>query len=198
MWMKLVTLALLYFVQGAPYGFQSACLPIILRSSGFSFTSLGLMKLLFLPWVCKPLMAPLIDQYQSRRWWLQFSMFALGLCCLVTSIAVDESQILALSTLLFLLNLFSALQDIAVDSLAVTILDQNELGFGNTVQVVAYKAGSMFAGSLLLFVREAFGWTVMFLAFSSIYFLAIMLCNFVEIKENTSKKNQVRLLTTFT
>ncbi len=28
---RLVTLSLLYFVQGAPYGFQTACLPIILR-----------------------------------------------------------------------------------------------------------------------------------------------------------------------
>ncbi len=28
---RLLTLSLLYFVQGAPYGFQTACLPIILR-----------------------------------------------------------------------------------------------------------------------------------------------------------------------
>ena len=32
------TLGLLYFVQGAPYGFQTACLPLILRQAGFSFT----------------------------------------------------------------------------------------------------------------------------------------------------------------
>ena len=29
--LRLATLGLLYFVQGAPYGFQTACLPIILR-----------------------------------------------------------------------------------------------------------------------------------------------------------------------
>ena len=141
-----------------------------------SFTSLGLMKLLFLPWVCKPFYAPLVDKYFNRKWWLQSSMLALALTCLITSIAVDESQIMTLSVLLFLLNLFSSVQDIAVDSLAVSLLDENELGAGNTVQVVAYKAGSMFAGSLLLFVREAFGWTIMFMAFSSIYFVTILLC----------------------
>jgi hypothetical protein len=32
------TLGLLYFVQGAPYGFQTACLPLILRQNGLSFT----------------------------------------------------------------------------------------------------------------------------------------------------------------
>ena len=194
MWIKLTTLALLYFVQGAPYGFQSACLPLILRSFGMSFTSLGLMKLLFLPWVCKPFYAPLVDKYLTRKWWLQSSMLALALTCLVTSVAVDESQITKLSVLLFLLNLFSSVQDIAVDSLAVSLLNENELGAGNTVQVVAYKAGSMFAGSLLLFVREVYGWTIMFMAFSSIYFLTILLCNIIEIQEKkiTYKKEETK------
>ena len=74
---KYGTLALLYFVQvslirlrslskhstlqGAPYGFQTGCLPLILRQSGLSFSSLGAMKLLFLPWVLKPLYATVIE-----------------------------------------------------------------------------------------------------------------------------------------
>lgn len=70
-WLKVGTLSLLYFVQGAPYGFQSACLPILMRGNGMSFTSIGLMKLLFLPWVCKPLFAPLVDSYFDKKWWLQ-------------------------------------------------------------------------------------------------------------------------------
>ena len=76
-WLKLSILSILYFVQGAPYGFQSACLPILLRSQGSSFTSLGALKLLFLPWVCKPLYAPLIDRTKSRKWWLQMVRFLL-------------------------------------------------------------------------------------------------------------------------
>ena len=69
--LKLSTLSILYFVQGAPYGFQSACLPIILRSQGLSYTALGILKLLFLPWVCKPFYAPLVDRTFNRKWWLQ-------------------------------------------------------------------------------------------------------------------------------
>jgi len=37
-WLRYGTLGLLYFVQGAPYGFQTACLPLILRQAGLSFT----------------------------------------------------------------------------------------------------------------------------------------------------------------
>ena len=92
--------------------------------------------------------------------------------CILTGIFVQEDHLLPLSFILLLLNLFSSVQDIAVDSLAVNILDESELGAGNTVQVVAYKAGSMLAGSLLLIVREAFGWTTMFLTFGAIYFIA--------------------------
>ena len=48
-------------IQGAPYGFQVGCLPLILRQSGLSFSSLGAMKLLFLPWILKPLYATVIE-----------------------------------------------------------------------------------------------------------------------------------------
>ena len=50
-WLRLSTLGLLYFVQGAPYGFQASSLPVMLRQEGVTFTQLGLMKMLFLPWV---------------------------------------------------------------------------------------------------------------------------------------------------
>ena len=49
--LRLSTLGLLYFVQGAPYGFQASSLPVMLRQEGVTFTQLGLMKMLFLPWV---------------------------------------------------------------------------------------------------------------------------------------------------
>ena len=39
-WLRYGTLGLLYFVQGAPYGFQTACLPLILRQAGLSFTGM--------------------------------------------------------------------------------------------------------------------------------------------------------------
>ena len=66
------------------------------------------------------------------------------------------------------------------------MLDETELGAGNTVQVVAYKAGSMMAGSLLLIVRELFGWTIMFIAFASIYFAANILISLMKFKEKTN------------
>ena len=181
------TLGLLYFVQGAPYGFQTSCLPIILRQKGLSFTQLGVMKLLFLPWICKPLYAPLIDGTRTKQFWLTFSMLALGITCVVTGVCCTIENLLNLSVVLFLLNLFSAAQDIAVDSLAVRILvSDEEIGIGNTIQVVAYKAGSIFAGGILLYLEYISGWMGMFIAFASIYCICIILIRSLNLVERST------------
>lgn len=89
--------------------------------------------------------------------------------------------------MMVLLNLFSASQDISTDSLAVLILEPDELGAGNTVQVVAYKAGSVFAGGLLLWVQDQVGWTGMFYAFGAIYFLTLVLMKSLQLTKRSSE-----------
>ena len=108
----------------------------MLRQDGVSFTQLGLMKMLFLPWVLKPLYAPLIDGYRTKKFWLIVTMAALGTTCWLTGSFLEKHQTTSLSISLLFLNLFSASQDIAVDSLAVRILsNEEEIGLGNTIQV---------------------------------------------------------------
>jgi len=168
-------LSLLYCIQGAPYGFQTSCLPLLLRQAGLSFSSLSAMKLLFLPWVCKPLYTPLLERTRSRRWWLVSSLAAMAASCLLAALLVEEEDLLALSLLLILLNLASAAQDVCVDSLALTILLPSELGAGNTIQVVAYKVGAVGTGVLLLWVHQVLGWASMWLTFALLYISATLL-----------------------
>ena len=114
-------------------------------------------------------------------------MLTLGGTCLFASMLSGEDQIVWLAICLFLLNLFSAVQDVAVDSLAVNILDEDELGAGNTVQVVAYKFGSMFSGGLLLFIKTEYGWTPMFVLFASIYFICVALVSLQDVEALKTK-----------
>ena len=111
---------------------------------------------------------------RSKLWWLVASLLVLGTTCLGAALTSEDSLAL-LAGVLFLLNLASATQDICVDSLALRILQPEELGAGNTVQVVAYKAGSVFAGGSLLWVKDLTSWSVMWLAFASMYFFCICL-----------------------
>ena len=69
----------------------------------------------------------------------------------------------------------------------VRILDDDELGAGNTVQVVAYKSGSVFAGGVLLLVRDSYGWGAMFNAFAGMYVIAVILLSKISIVERADE-----------
>ena len=95
-------------LQGAPYGFQTSCLPLLLRQAGLSFSSLSVMKLLFLPWVCKPLYTPLLERTLSRSTWLIVALATMAMTCLLASFTVNQADVTSLSLVLLLLNFASA------------------------------------------------------------------------------------------
>lgn len=165
---NIALLMFLYFIQGLPYGFQARFLPVFLRSQGFSLTDLGYFKLLLAPWLCKALWAPLVDKYGSKRKWLLWSIFGLILTC-AFSCFITTSNIPLLCFVLLSLNLCAATQDIAVDGIAVTLLADDELGQGNTVQVVGYKVGSIFGGGVLVWFIDVIGWIGLFMVLTLLY-----------------------------
>lgn len=177
---KLLPLAGLYLVQGVPYGLQSGLLPMLLRAGGLSLTRVGLAKVLYAPWLFKLVWAPLVDRRGSPRAWLTLSTAALGLVCglLAALPPVQAGQAglpVTVAGLLLLLNLGAAVQDVALDTLAVQLLEPAELGPGNTVQVVAYKLGAVLAGGGLLALVPALSWPLLFLLLAATYWLAAVL-----------------------
>ncbi|XP_032982206.1 major facilitator superfamily domain-containing protein 3 isoform X3 [Rhinolophus ferrumequinum] len=177
---KLLPLAGLYLVQGLPYGLQSGLLPMLLRAGGLSLTRVGLAKVLYAPWLFKLVWAPLVDTRGSPRAWLTLSTAALGLVCglLAALPPVEAGQAglpVTVAGLLLLLNLGAAVQDVALDTLAVQLLEPAELGPGNTVQVVAYKLGAVVAGGGLLALVPALSWSLLFLLLAATYWLAAVL-----------------------
>uniref|UniRef100_I3MEY0 Major facilitator superfamily domain-containing protein 3 n=1 Tax=Ictidomys tridecemlineatus TaxID=43179 RepID=I3MEY0_ICTTR len=177
---KLLPLASLYLVQGLPYGLQSSLLPILLRARGLSLTRVGLAKGLYAPWLFKLAWAPLVDRRGSPRTWLTLSTAALGLVCgLLAALPPNQASQDALPAtvmgLLLLLNLGAAVQDVALDTLAVQLLDPAELGPGNTVQVVAYKLGAALAGGGLLVLWPTLSWPLVFVLLAATYWLAAAL-----------------------
>lgn len=180
MWGKLLPLAGLYLVQGLPYGLQSGLLPMLLRAGGLSLTRVGLTKMLYVPWLSKLVWAPLLDMRGSPRAWLMLSTATLGLVCgLLAALPPAEAGQAELPVivagLLLLLNLGAAVQDVALDTLAVQLLEPAELGPGNTVQVVAYKLGSVLAGGGLLALVPTLSWPQLFLLLAATYWLAAAL-----------------------
>ncbi|XP_014305072.1 major facilitator superfamily domain-containing protein 3 [Myotis lucifugus] len=177
---KLLPLAGLYLVQGLPYGLQSGLLPVLLRAGGLSLTRVGLTKVLYAPWLFKLVWAPLVGTRGSPRAWLTLSTAALGLVCgLLAALPPAEGGQadlpVTVAGLLLLLNLGAAVQDVALDTLAMQLLEPAELGPGNTVQVVSYKLGSVLAGGGLLALVPTLSWPQLFLLLAATYWLAAAL-----------------------
>ncbi len=57
-------------------------------------------------------------------------------------------------------------------------------------QVVAYKAGSVFAGGLLLWLRDLAGWGSMFAAFAAIYGVAVALFRHYRLADRSIREFQ--------
>ncbi|XP_064152913.1 major facilitator superfamily domain-containing protein 3 isoform X1 [Anguilla rostrata] len=173
---KLLFLGLLYFVQGMPYGLQSSLLPIYLRTSGHSLTVIGLTKALYFPWLLKVLWAPLVDQVGTKKKWLLASMSGLSLTCVASAALSPASDLAAVAAALLCMNFLAAVQDVAVDGVAVRLLSRREeVGYGNAAQVVGYKLGSVLAGGGLLVLMDAVGWGPLFAALGCVY-AAVTLC----------------------
>lgn len=175
---KLAAIFALYFAQGLPFGFQATALPIHLRSSGVSLVGVALAGMLALPWGAKALWAPLVDRYGwarlgRRRSWIVPLSALLALTCAAAAFVPPSRHLGAFLALVFLMNLLAATQDIAVDGLAVDLLERGELGLANAAQVVGYKAGMLTAGGLLVWASARIGWRGQFMAMAALVLMSL-------------------------
>jgi len=163
----------LYFVQGLPFGFQATALPVYLRSEGMSLAGVGLATALALPWSLKILWAPLVDRFGGgrfgrRRSWILPLQLLLAATCVAAALVPPDEGLGPILALVLAMNLLAATLDIAVDGLAVDVLERAELGQGNVAQVVGYKIGMLTGGGLLVWASGAIGWEGLFLAMAGL------------------------------
>jgi PAT family beta-lactamase induction signal transducer AmpG len=192
---KLIPLLLLYFSQGLPFGFQATTLPLLLRSRGVSLQSIGFAGLLSAPWLAKALWAPWVDRYGSerigrRKSWILPMQAALAVCAFCAGRVHGDA---ALFALIFAMNLCAATQDIAVDALAVSWLDADELGPGNAIQVVGYKFGMLTGGGLLTYASAQIGYRGLFDAMAGLMFVVLVIVAFVAEPAQPSKAAVARV-----
>jgi PAT family beta-lactamase induction signal transducer AmpG len=77
---------------------------------------------------------------------------------------VHTQSAIILFSLLFLLSIIGATQDIATDGLAVRILGLSLRSAGNAIQVTGYRMGLILGGGVLLIVMDYSPWSAVFFA----------------------------------
>ncbi|XP_035824570.1 major facilitator superfamily domain-containing protein 3 isoform X2 [Aplysia californica] len=170
---RIRTFFVLYFLQGLPHGLQSGFLPLFFRAHGMSLANVSLYKLLLIPWVLKAVWAPIVDLYGHKKLWLTWSLIAL-IFISVTASNVSPSDYTSLTGILFIFNLITSVQDIAVDAFLIDVLTPTQLATGNTAQVVGYKAGSLFAGGVFAWFIDLLSLRVIFITLAILYTLGLL------------------------
>lgn len=188
----LATLGALYLVQGLPFGFQAEALPSLMAERGLTLESIGYSSALAAPWMAKAFFAPVVDRFGSsrigrRKSWILPLTALLAAAAFVAALFARGSSLTPLMVLIFLMNLFAAMQDIAVDGLAVDLLEPSELGAGNAIQVVGYRLGMIASGGLLVWASKFIGWDGLFYAVSAIAFFG--LCAAFSLNEPSASEN---------
>lgn len=182
----LVALFFLYLSQGLPYGFQKMALPILLREHGASLSAIGFLSALGAPWMLKALWAPMVDRFyfprmgRRKSWIIPMQLALLGAIALAAANGAAGISLLLASV--FLMNLCSATQDIAVDGFAIDTLKPHALGLGNAAQTVGFKVGMVLTGGVLLSMSQSRGWGFLFMCMALLTALPLLLLVFVKEK----------------
>ena len=156
-WLRLAALAVLYAGQGLPIGIFQVALPAYMASLNMSAAEVGgFIAFVFIPWSFKLLAGPLMDKFTfmpmgRRRPWVIAAQSGLLLTFVALAVLSPDpsAQYWLLAGLGFVSNVFGALQDVAVDGMAIDILEEEERAQGNAFmyggQISGISVSSSFA-----------------------------------------------------
>ncbi|CAD7938275.1 unnamed protein product [Amoebophrya sp. A25] len=161
---NIIILLVLYTLQGIPMGFAST-IPLLMKERGVSYSIIGVFALTSWPFSLKLLWAPIVDSCYidalgRRKTWLVPTQVAIGIVMIVLSTVFNEwcggldmldpnknlgeINIQGLTASFFFLYFLCATQDIAVDGWALTILREENVGYGPTCNAIGQTFGYAF------------------------------------------------------
>lgn len=156
----------LYFAQGVPWGFLVYAMPVQLGFRGLGPAQIGeIMSAAWLPWALKPLMGPVVDRINfgrlgRRRPFVMLAEVGMAVSLLVLMGTEPKAALALFSGLLFLHNVFAAMQDVGTDALALDLLPPEDRGRATGIMAASKFGGSFVGGSALLWVGNEAGWSL--------------------------------------
>ncbi|MDP3820916.1 MAG: MFS transporter [Burkholderiales bacterium] len=160
---RLTAFFFLYVTEGIPLGFAATAVAAQLRRQDVGPAEIGaFVGSFYLPWAFKWAFGPFIDVFASerfgrRRGWIlgtQLMMIVTLLACMGLDL---PAQLGVFTGILLLHNSFGAMQDVAIDALAVNTLHEDERGLANGVMFGGAAIGTAVGGAGVLFLIPAIG-----------------------------------------
>ena len=151
---RVLTLCALYVAQGIPWGFITVTFVTFLAAEGVSASQLAyLLTLGTLPWSLKFLWGPVIDRFQypemgRRRPWILIAQSGMILVLASMLFIPNPSSDVTLIAWMFLVyNIFTSLQDVSTDALAVDVLKPHEMEKVNSYMFTSKTIGGIIGGA---------------------------------------------------
>ena len=151
---RVLTLCALYVAQGIPLGFMTVTFVTFLAAEGFSAKELAfLLTLGTLPWSLKFLWGPIIDRYQyrsmgKRKPWILIAQSGMILVLISIVLFIDpEKDIKSIAYMFLVYNIFTSLQDVSTDALAVDVLKPHEIEKVNSYMFTSKMIGAIIGGA---------------------------------------------------
>ncbi|OYU90306.1 MAG: hypothetical protein CFE45_24005, partial [Burkholderiales bacterium PBB5] len=149
--------------EGIPLGFAATAVATQLRRQDVGPAEIGaFVGSFYLPWAFKWAFGPIIDVFTSerlgrRRGWILGTQLMLIITLLSCTALNLPAQLGVLTGVLLVHNSFGAMQDVAIDALAVNTLAEDERGLANGVMFAGAAIGTAVGGSGVLFLMPVIG-----------------------------------------
>jgi PAT family beta-lactamase induction signal transducer AmpG len=140
-----------------------------------------------LAWSLKLLWAPLVDRFGRRYLWIIPAQLAIAGFTALLAVLDPVSERAWFWTLLAVICLASATQDIAADAYTIDILEEKELGPANGIRSASYRVALIAAGGFLVMISDFIGWSAGFLGAAVLMVLmAVSVLSFPAFRQNRS------------
>lgn len=191
----LTAIVTLYLAHALPLYFYNVAMPSILRSQGVDLRWIGMLSLLYLPWACKFLWAPLIDRYYlpalgRRRTWLWLTQIALATGVLVLAFTGLDYGLFPFVLIGLWISTWAATQDIAIDGYTVESLAASDHRLGSMAQSIGVALGSMIGGAGILLLYQLYGWRSALLSLAVLTALTMMAVTWINERPQTSPTSE--------
>ena len=166
-WLRFTAFTALYFAQGVPIGLLTVAIPAWLGERGTGLAEVSAyLGVVGIPWAFKLVAGPFMDRFSFlamgfRRPWVMAMQGGLVVSFLALAAFgdLDGGSLVSLMALGFVVNAFAAMQDVAVDGMAIDILPVGERGRANAFmgfgQVAGFSSFGALSATLLVTVGMA-------------------------------------------
>ena len=185
------------FSSGLPLYVIYQLMPLWLRDQGVGLAEIGFFALVGVPYTWKFIWSPLMDRFSlpmlgHRRGWMLLTQILLLLAIASIGFLDPEKSIWTIAYLAASIAFFSASQDIVLDAYRRELLDESQLGTGNTLHIQAYRIAGLVPGALAPILSDIIPWSWVFVIVAGFMLVGVTLT--LSVKELTRPKGSPRTI----